>query len=482
MPDEEMIDKIVKDAANQHHPPYDDTAWEKMEVLLDKHLPQKKDRRRPFIFLLFFLLLGGALFFTLENWNKKNTATAVASADEKNSGTLPPTSNTANTTKGTTDGTNAMPTDNTGIANADNSLIGQQQNETATTSGKLPAQGVTDGKNNGQKNMPQVNTADAGNDPQYAGSRKNGYDQKSSTKIKIKNPGVADGDDALQKQKNAVVKNDTDEKTESPVTTKADKIVIESANNNSVNKTADKKDVAITKTDSAATTKAETKKDTTLNKNKTAASTNKQNKKRFTDKIAVTLSAGADVSYVDIDNAGKAKLAYGAGLRYALGKHLTVASGLYVTNKVYTAAPYQYKFAIGYPPQNLKEIGANCKVYEIPVSVYYSTRQVKNHNWLGGVGLSSLLMKKEAYDYRYQTPSGQNYSYSWAISNKNKHYFSVLTLSGGYQYTLNNNLSFIAEPYVKIPLSGIGEGKLKLGSAGVLVTAAIKPFAKKKKK
>ena len=67
------------------------------------------------------------------------------------------------------------------------------------------------------------------------------------------------------------------------------------------------------------------------------------------------------------------------------------------------------------------------------------------------------------------------------MTNENKHYFSVVTLSGGYQYKLNNRFSFIAEPYVKIPLSGIGLGKIKLNSTGILVTAAIKPFAKKRK-
>ena len=49
MLDEEM-DDIIKDASNQHYPAYDDQAWGKMERLLDKHLPQKKDKRKYFLF------------------------------------------------------------------------------------------------------------------------------------------------------------------------------------------------------------------------------------------------------------------------------------------------------------------------------------------------------------------------------------------------------------------------------------------------
>ena len=65
MPDEE-IDKLIQDAASQHHPPYDDKAWDRMEVLLDKHLPKKNDRRKYIFFLLLFLLLGGAVFFATQ--------------------------------------------------------------------------------------------------------------------------------------------------------------------------------------------------------------------------------------------------------------------------------------------------------------------------------------------------------------------------------------------------------------------------------
>jgi hypothetical protein len=96
------------------------------------------------------------------------------------------------------------------------------------------------------------------------------------------------------------------------------------------------------------------------------------------------------------------------------------------------------------------------------------------------MGISSFIMKKESYDYQYKTPAGQTWNYLKEISNENKHFFSVLTLSGGYQYKINNRISLIAEPYIKLPLKGIGYGAIKLNSAGLLFTAAVKPFVKKK--
>jgi len=57
----EEFDKKMREAADHHHPNYDEKAWVKMEKLLDKHLPVEEDRRRfLFLIILLFLGLGGA--------------------------------------------------------------------------------------------------------------------------------------------------------------------------------------------------------------------------------------------------------------------------------------------------------------------------------------------------------------------------------------------------------------------------------------
>ncbi len=81
----------------------------------------------------------------------------------------------------------------------------------------------------------------------------------------------------------------------------------------------------------------------------------------------------------------------------------------------------------------------------------------------------------------YKTPAGQTYNKDWSNSNQNKHFFSVLDLSVGYQYLMNKQFSLAAQPYVDLPLTGIGAGKVKLNSAGILFTIKAKPFLKKSK-
>ena len=62
---DEEINKKIKDAADQYHPAYDDNAWDKMEQMLDEHLPRKKDRRRIIYLLPLILFLGGGIFFVI---------------------------------------------------------------------------------------------------------------------------------------------------------------------------------------------------------------------------------------------------------------------------------------------------------------------------------------------------------------------------------------------------------------------------------
>jgi hypothetical protein len=438
MQDEE-IDKLIKDAANQHHPPYDDSAWGKMETMLDKHLPQKKDRKKPLLFLLFSLLLGGAIITgVLQPWKDKPGTAEKTIAQQ-------PASN--NETLGISADSNIDD------KSQDNKTISQPANQQTNTGDIAVKKSVT---NTSKTNNPQQITSD----------NKNTYKQQGKTSMKIKQPATGTYIDENKTTTNSFTDEEPqDNQIENPVTPVLTK----------------QTPITISQTDTTST-EVTAKKEKETEKEKIPSVKEEQKKKNaFVNNFALTFSAGADVSYIEIGSAGKLQPFYGAGVSYTIGKHLRLNTGFNVSKKKYTAEPYQYKFSGGTVNPNLKKIDADCNVYEIPLNVYYNFKTVKNHNWFAGTGISSYLMKKETYDYIYITPSGQTYNYIHTETNQNKHYFSVLTLSGGYQYKLNNRLSFIAEPYLKIPLGGVGAGKVKLNSAGIMFTAAIKPFSKAKK-
>ena len=208
----------------------------------------------------------------------------------------------------------------------------------------------------------------------------------------------------------------------------------------------------------------------------------KGNRKGFGSNFGFNFSAGPDFSFVHINNPGKITLAYGAGLHYTLANRITLRAGFYVTRKKYSTDSAGYSPPAGfwsyYP--NMQNIDADCKLYDVPVSVQYHFKKKKGRSWYAAAGISSYLMKKEVYDYSYKSSSGQPYYRTYSYSNKNNHLFAALTFSGGYQVELNKNISFSAEPYYTIPLKGIGFGNVKLKSGGILFSASLKPFAKMK--
>lgn len=203
-------------------------------------------------------------------------------------------------------------------------------------------------------------------------------------------------------------------------------------------------------------------------------------KNKFANSFSLSLSAGPDVSAINVNNIGTFEILFGAGLGYKFGKRWQVRTGFYTVKKVYEAKPSDYSppsVFWNYYPQ-LEDIYADCGVNEIPLIINYSFRQNPKHAWFGSAGISSYFMNRETYNYLSKTPTGyQNKSYT--IYRQNKHYLSSLRISAGYEKTLNKTISLIAEPYLNLPLSGIGYGKVKLNSAGLLFSVNVKPFAKK---
>lgn len=473
MLDEEM-DDIIRRAAENHHPAYNDKAWEKMELQLDKHLPQKKDRRKLIFFLLFFLLLGAGTFFTLNKFGNNKNITA-----EKNgiNTTLDKPASANDSEKNTVAGNNTPEAENTGANPADVVTGNSGLNNTVVTS---YGDQLKDENNNVSEKLynsksllsaGKAKTKTSITNPDLFADQEDGSDltaQKKSIngkasgkqRVTINAPAAEEANDGRSKSQETEVNTDNAKpnSTEKTAIEKTNVTVVKDQDNTEKNK----KDIA---------RKTEDKPSSTADK--------KKRKNNFGSNFGLTFSVGPDISFVKLNNAGKTTLTYGAGLSYSFAKRLTARAGFYISKKVYEAAPDQYHTPGGNYPY-LTGVNADCKVYEIPVSLSYSFRQRGKHNWFGSAGLSSFIMKKEDYTYNYKNPAGQTYSYYQELKNKNKHYFAVLDLSAGYQYQLSNRLSVQAEPYLKLPLAGVGQGKIKLSSAGLLFTVTLKPFAKKK--
>jgi len=440
---DEEINKRIREAANQYHPAYDDKAWERMEQLLDEHLPQKRDRRKIFFILSATVIVGTGLFFIFYPGKKSD---------------LPP------------------------LASATVSSIPS----------KGDSQSPTPGVHGTVKNRDYKR--------QYGGAsltRKNdGPDQPTAFTpvFSAKNPNkpllpyrhnLPKEGSASKVQTTEVTAGNASAGSSSPANGQPSSELPEKLNNNPVVNLPSARQPTANTIDSAAA-----KGSGTLDSKQRPESPGKQTfkspasktavDKKFTANFGIDLSAGPDISGVHLSKTGKVTITYGAGLDYELSRRVMLRAGFYVAEKIYSVTRDQYHAQIGNVVNYayLKNIGANCRVYEIPVIVSYSFGKVRSHRWFVATGLSTYLMNKESYVYDYKYPSGTTDEKYWSISNKNKSYFSVWDLSGGYQYLLNKKVAFTAEPYLKFPFSGIGAGAIKLNSGGILFTATVRPFNK----
>lgn len=443
----ENFDKKLKDSLSQRPPGNDKPEWEKMETLLDKHMPvERKDRRRMF-FLLFSVLLlgGGVLLIWQNNTGGKNEISSIA--PQKQDAAAAENNNQTKTITDKNISTPIVP----GTAQTKTDRFAEIP--TANSPGPLPGKEI------------EIDASGKIVSP----------NKKVNNKV-VKKPGQSNQIiDELVKStepERSLIEKLTKSETE-PVITEKKEVVKEPGIEKTI--TENKPDKT-----PVAEQKEETKETRTVAVEKTG-NKNQKNKSSFANNLFVTVSAGPDISAVG-GNAGELRLGVGAGIGYQISKKFSVRTGFYAARKVYTADPEDYNppynFWAYYP--NLKNIDANCKVYEIPVTIDYKISSNKKESWFVSAGLSSLLMKEETYEYYYKPNSSPTYvTYTKTIHDQNKHYFSVLNLSGGYTRVLNKNISLQAEPYLKIAMDGVGYGKVNLNSGGVLFSAIIKPFAKK---
>lgn len=430
----DKLDIKIQEAAAHNDPAYNEFAWKRMQNLLDKEMPQKEKDKKKIFWLFLFLLFGtGVLLLITQPW--KNTGDVIISAktDSANKTTSLRNSGSteaANINIGTTD-KNSLPT-----SRPYTNEIMYQKPSFRKTRKKTEAQKIINdatAKNNKEKKLIAYN-ADNGT----------GSEKRMNQPIMIP-------------EKN--------NKVQKPVTTDAIKEDLAEVNINKSTNEKEKHDSLITEDKS--------------NAGKKTIAPKRRNK--FNNAFAVSFSAGPDVSAVSTHNIGKINLAYGAGISYQFSRRVTLRTGFYISRKSYDAKVSDY-----HPPTNfwsyypdLEYIDANCKVYEVPLILNYNFRQTAKYLWFGSAGISSYFMKREDYNYFSKNASGQNSYNSYSIKNENQHYLSSMRLSAGYEKIIRNNISIIAEPYVNLPIDGIGYGKVKLYDAGVLFTLKVKPFAKK---
>lgn len=207
-----------------------------------------------------------------------------------------------------------------------------------------------------------------------------------------------------------------------------------------------------------------------------------QTNERAGKRGALTLSvmAAPDISTSNMNVDTKVSSNIGVLATYAITDKISVTTGAVYSRKLYNyggvgSAGTAYM-------KNAWQVDADCIVLDIPLNVNYTF--LKRRNFSVGVnsGLSSYFMLNEKYKYITGPQGGAQKVSELEIKNQNQHIFGVANLSLSFERRITNSLSFGVQPFIKLPLTGIGNGDARLKSTGVAFSLNLGLFPKSGRK
>lgn len=233
----------------------------------------------------------------------------------------------------------------------------------------------------------------------------------------------------------------------------------------------DKKTGAVAETDSLKDSTKTTIAKTLPEKEskKTGVEENKK-KKSATKHFYAGLIIGPDFSTIKLQSVKKTGLSYGFLLGYRFNKKWSIETGLLQDRKYYsTDGKYFNTKNLNYPPSyKIEYVTGVCKMMELPVNISYIFYKRKRSGLFGSAGVSAFFMQHESYIYDINY-YGNRYSRSYEYDNKSKSIPAIVNISAGYTYKVGKIGDLRIEPYIKLPISKIGTGKLPIQSGGVFI-------------
>lgn len=192
-----------------------------------------------------------------------------------------------------------------------------------------------------------------------------------------------------------------------------------------------------------------------------------KNESRST-KVYVGVMGGPDLSTVKNNSITKVGYSIGILTGYKVSKKLSFESGLMWSKRFYKSEGKYFDTKKLPIPAYVKitELQGFCQMYELPIGVTYDFKTGKKNIWFSALGFSTYFMKNEDYSYKYLSwgqPRTRDVSYKNSVNN----WFSILNVSVGVNKKIGKNTLLRVQPYIKIPLNGIGIGSLPVSGTGL---------------
>ncbi|HEV7378937.1 MAG TPA: hypothetical protein VGN64_04040 [Dyadobacter sp.] len=191
-------------------------------------------------------------------------------------------------------------------------------------------------------------------------------------------------------------------------------------------------------------------------------------------KLAFRFGYSPDMTTVGLKNFTKPGSAVSLKLEYSILRKLYIQTGVVRSVKDYRARGGEYALSPYVTNINTPySVDGMCTMIEIPLGLRYDLTQTEKSRWFAGAGMSSYYVQKEKYTYQYEQYVHGQYT-GWQ-GKTGWFLLSHLNASAGYERRISNQLSIMAEPYIQLPLKGVGYGKVNLITTGMWLSVRYTP-------
>jgi len=221
--------------------------------------------------------------------------------------------------------------------------------------------------------------------------------------------------------------------------------------------------------------------DSSLNRFAATGKTVKKNGKSLQINRSLVLGLVMGPDYSDVGGMSNDQLGNNLGISigYYLSSRLSVNTGIQYTIKNYwTEGKYFQPGNSGPTPAyafpRIESVNGSSNMFEIPLTLRFDFLKREKARFFVNAGFSSYLMRKETYTFFFHN-AGRAYEWQNQNDEHRNYWFAVGSLSAGFEQDLGKGFSFQMEPFLRLPLRGIGDGNIKLNSYGLLFSIRYTP-------
>jgi len=181
-------------------------------------------------------------------------------------------------------------------------------------------------------------------------------------------------------------------------------------------------------------------------------------------------ATGASFNSVKYQRFRKPGFDIGVIAGYQINNKVSVETGLFFSKKYYyTNGKYFSMDKVGssMPPEmKILSLKGSSTVFEAPLKFKYNIFNKKKTVVSASAGISSYLLTNEKNNY-LTSMNGTRENIISSYENSSRYFAAALDFSLSYEYKFRNNKNIRIEPYIQIPLKGIGMGTLPVMGAGL---------------